>query len=71
MGVNWFHDMTIIVLLVILFQLFRGLYYLVDGKQASREKMVRALTWRIALSVGLMVMMIALFYGGWIMPHRL
>jgi hypothetical protein len=32
------------------------------------RKMVKALTWRISLSVGLFVLLIVAYYEGWITP---
>jgi hypothetical protein len=31
--------------------------------------MVKALTWRIGLSVGLFVLLMLAYYQGWISPH--
>ncbi len=33
--------------------------------------MVKALAWRIALSVGLFVLLIVAYYSGWIDPQRI
>ncbi|MFC3715981.1 twin transmembrane helix small protein [Luteimonas soli] len=55
-------------LLVILWNLGAGLYYmLVDKGQTKRT--VNALTKRIALSVALILLVILAIYMGWITPH--
>jgi len=33
------------------------------------ERMARALTWRIALSVGVFIFLFIAFFMGWISPH--
>ena len=56
------------VLLLILWNLGAGLYYmLVDKGQTKRT--VNALTKRIALSVALILFIILAIYMGWIEPH--
>ena len=55
-------------LLVILWNLGAGLYYmLVDKGQTKRT--VNALTKRIAVSVALILLVILAIYMGWITPH--
>ncbi|MGN7726874.1 twin transmembrane helix small protein [Luteimonas sp. 22616] len=55
-------------LLVILWNLGAGLYYmLVDKGQTKRT--VNALTRRIALSVALILLVILAIWMGWITPH--
>jgi putative copper export protein len=55
-------------LLVILWNLGAGLYYLlVDRGQSKRT--VNALTWRIGLSVGLILLVILGIWSGVIRPH--
>ncbi len=56
------------VLLLILWNLGAGLYYmLVDKGQTKRT--VNALTKRIALSVALILLVALAIYMGWITPH--
>ena len=55
-------------LIVILWNLGAGLYYmLVDKGQTKRT--VNALTRRIAVSVALILLVILAIYMGWIEPH--
>jgi hypothetical protein len=58
----------LVIMLIILISLFSGLLFLVrdDGKS---KRTVKALTWRIALSLGLFVFLIIAFAAHWINPH--
>lgn len=55
-------------LLLILWNLGAGLYYLLVDKGASKRT-VNALTRRIALSVTLIMLVIIAIKLGWIVPH--
>lgn len=50
--------LVIVFLAVILWNLFAALYHMVS-KHESDGRMVRALTWRIGLSIGLLVLLSA------------
>jgi hypothetical protein len=56
------------VLLVILWNLGAGLYYMLVDK-GKTKRTVNALTWRIGLSVGLILFVLLSIYMGWIEPH--
>jgi len=58
----------IILLLVILYCLGSALLFMLGSRQQP-EKMAKALTWRISLSMLLFVFLIAAYYVGWIQPH--
>lgn len=55
-------------LAVIVWNLGAGLYYLLVDKGQSKRT-VNALTRRIALSVGLILLVILAIWMGWIKPH--
>ena len=61
---------VILVLVIIVFSLFEGMYYLSkdDGKR-SKTRVVRALTIRIVLSFVLFAMLMAGYFFGFIEPH--
>lgn len=63
-----FRVLVVAVLLGILFSLGSALFHLMTDKGNSR-KMVRALTVRVALSVGLFVLLIVASQLGLIAPH--
>ena len=56
------------VLIVILYNLGAGLYYMMVDKGKS-DRTVKSLSWRIGLSVGLIVLVILGIYTGLIKPH--
>lgn len=60
--------LIVIALFAIIFSLFRGLLFLVRG-QGNPKKTVRALTWRISLSVLLIVAIIIAAQLGYVEPH--
>jgi hypothetical protein len=58
--------LIVIVLLLIFVSLFSALYYLMKGD--TTEKTVKALTWRIGLSLGLFLLLMLAFSTGIIGP---
>ena len=58
----------IAVLILILWNLGAGLYYMLVDK-GTTKRTVNALTKRIALSVALILFIILAIYMGWITPH--
>ena len=60
--------LIIAFLIVIVWNLGAGLYYLLVDKGESKRT-VNALTRRIALSVGLILLVILAIKMGWIQPH--
>ncbi len=64
------HLFIIIFLAVILYCLGSALYYLVNEKNKSDAlKVVRALGWRIGLSIGLFFLLLIMYATGFIVPH--
>ncbi len=60
--------LIILVMLIILVSLGSGLFFLVrDGGKSKRA--VKALTWRIGLSLILFLFLFLAFSMGWINPH--
>ena len=55
-------------LVLILYQLGAGLYYMMVDKGKS-DRTVKSLSWRIGLSVGLIILVIIGIYTGVIKPH--
>lgn len=58
----------LIIMLIILITLFSGLVFLVRDNGKTKNT-VKALTWRIALSLGLFIFLIVAFSLHWINPH--
>ncbi|HEY9134194.1 MAG TPA: DUF2909 domain-containing protein [Pseudomonadales bacterium] len=64
----WVKILVLSVILIIVYNLFRALYFMIKGQGNSRA-MARSLTYRVAFSVGLFVLLIILFATGLIQPH--
>jgi succinate dehydrogenase/fumarate reductase cytochrome b subunit len=62
--------LIIAVLVVIVWNLGAGLYYMIVDK-GTTNRTVRALSWRIGLSVGLILLVVLGIYTGVIKPHAL
>lgn len=60
--------LVILILGGIIASLGSGLFYLVSGKDGS-GRLVKALTWRIGLSVALFIFLIVAGLNGWIAPN--
>jgi hypothetical protein len=63
-----FKYLIILMLVLIVGSLGKALYHLSAHTPADSRKMVKALTWRISLSVGLFVLLMVAYYEGWITP---
>jgi putative copper export protein len=62
---------VILFLLIILYSLGSALFYLVRDKKADETRVVKALTWRIGLSMLLFILLFVAFGMGWITPHSI
>ena len=60
--------LIIAFLILIVWNLGAGLYYMLGDKSESKRT-VNALTRRIALSVGLILLVVLAIKMGWIQPH--
>jgi hypothetical protein len=60
--------LVIIAVLGIVFSMASALYHL-TATRGDPEKLLRALTWRIALSVSLFLLLFVAWYFGLIRPH--
>lgn len=58
------------IMFIILVSLFSGLIYLVRDKGQSKRT-VKALTWRIGLSLSLFIFLVIAYAFHWINPHGL
>ena len=66
-----FKYLVIAMLALILISLGKALFHLTSSKPEDGAKMVKALAWRIGLSVALFVLLIVAYYNGWIDPQRM
>jgi len=58
----------VLFLILILYCLGSGLYFLVTEKD-NGDSVVKALTWRIVLSLILFASLFGAYWMGWIAPH--
>jgi len=65
-----FKYLVVAILMLILISLGKALYHLSSHKPDQAGKMVKALAWRVGLSVGLFLLLILAYYQGWIDPTR-
>lgn len=65
-----FKIFIVFLLFVVLVSLGSALYHLVNNKGDS-DKLVKSLTWRIGLSVGIFILLIIGQFFGLIQPHGL
>jgi putative copper export protein len=62
---------VVLFLLIILYSLGSALFYLVRDKKSDDTRVVKALTWRIGISMLLFVLLFVAFAMGWITPHSI
>lgn len=60
----------ITIMMCIVIALFSSLVFLVSDKGKSK-RLVKALSWRIGLSLGLFIFLLLSYYLKWITPHAL
>ncbi len=58
----------ILFLVAICVSLFTGLFFLMKDEGKSRRT-ANALTWRVGLQIGLIIVLIVAFFMGWLRPH--
>ncbi len=59
---------VVLFFFAILYSLGSGLFYLVRDKDHDIQ-VVKALTWRIGLSLLLFILLLCAYFLGWIKPH--
>ncbi|HSW93820.1 MAG TPA: twin transmembrane helix small protein [Gammaproteobacteria bacterium] len=66
----WVKLVIILFLLVILYSLGSALYFLTHERtKADADRVVKALTFRIGLSLLLFILLFVAYAIGWIQPH--
>ena len=63
-----FKILVVILLLVVFSALFSGMYYMMKDK-GKTDRVVKALTWRIGVSLTLFVILLVGAWTGMIEPH--
>ncbi|WMS86321.1 twin transmembrane helix small protein [Pleionea litopenaei] len=62
---------VVILLLAIVFNLFRGLFFLVKDQERGNKRVVNSLSWRIGLSIGLFILLLLLNHFGIVEFHSM
>lgn len=65
---------VVILLVFIIYSLGSALYFLVNEKNEKRGSstdVVKSLSWRIALSLFLFILLFFSYWMGWIVPHQI
>jgi hypothetical protein len=66
-----FKYLVVAMLVLILISLGKALFHLTSSKPDDGTKMVKALAWRIGLSVALFLLLLIAYYRGWIHPPHM
>lgn len=64
----WPKVIIVLFLILILYNLGAGLYYMIVDK-GQTKRTVNALTWRVGLSIALVVLVVLGIWSGVITPH--
>ncbi len=62
--------LILILIGVIIYCLGSAMYYMISSKK-NPQRTAKALTWRIALSLGIFCLLIVGALAGWIEPHEI
>ncbi len=65
-----FKYLVLAMLALILVSLAKALFHMTSSKPDDGTKMVKALAWRIGLSVALFLLLIVAYHRGWIDPQH-
>jgi Protein of unknown function (DUF2909) len=65
-----FKYLVMVILVLILISLGKALFHLSSSKPGDSGKMVKALAWRVGLSVFLFVLLLVAYAQGWIQPQQ-
>ncbi len=65
------HLIILFFVLVILYSLGSALFYLARGDRNDSKRIVKALSWRIGLSLLLFILLFVAYGMGWISPHQI
>lgn len=67
----WIKIIVLVAMAAVLVNLFIALFHLSRGGQGDARKTLRALTWRLGLSIALFLLLYLAAVMGWVSPHGL
>lgn len=65
-----FKYLVIVMLVLILLSLGKALFHLSSSKPKNSSKMLKALAWRVGLSIMLFLLLLVAYTQGWITPQH-
>jgi Flp pilus assembly protein protease CpaA len=67
----WIKIIVLVAMAAVLVNLFIALFHLNRGGQGDSRKTLRALSWRLGISIALFVFLFVAARLGWVTPHGL
>lgn len=67
----WIKIIVLVAMAAVLVNLFIALFHLTRGGEGDSRKTLRSLTWRLAISIALFLLLFLAALMGWIAPHGL
>lgn len=67
----WIKIIVLVAMAAVLVNLFIALFHLTRGGEGDSRKTLRALTWRLAISIALFLLLYLAAFMGWVAPHGL
>lgn len=67
----WIKIIVLVAMAAVLVNLFIALFHLTRGGEGDSRKTLRALTWRLAISIALFLLLYLASFMGWVAPHGL
>lgn len=67
----WIKIIVLVAMAAVLVNLFHALFHLTRGGQGASEKTLRALKWRLGISIALFLGLYLASLMGWVAPHGL
>lgn len=67
----WIKIIIFAAMAAVLVNLFIALFHLTRGGEGDSRKTLRALTWRLGISIALFLLLYLASFMGWVAPHGL
>lgn len=67
----WIKIIVLVAMAAVLLNLFHALFHLTRGGEGASRKTLRALTWRLAISIALFITLYLASFFGLVAPHGL
>lgn len=67
----WIKIIVLVAMAAVLVNLFIALFHLTRGGEGDARKTLRSLTWRLAISIAIFLLLFIAAMMGWVAPHGL